>query len=191
MNTQEKVIEFWKPVIRRRDLFPSMHYILRLTLALCPGSNDVERLFHLLNRINRQDRRNLNMLLMERLLIVARDFAPWHEYDVAALAADFRKVTRARNMRATRKDKGTKRRKTDGPVAEVASDPESLPDEHTLSDVTNSGSESDSLSSSVPAALPPQIQALVQGSRILINLADHYDVAKNGECPALLYVLSV
>ena len=152
LNTRDRVIEFWKPVIRRPDLFPSMHYILlRLSLALCRGSNDVERLFHLSNRINWQDRRNLNMLLMEHLFIVARDSAPWHQYDVAAMAAEFRKIRRVRNMRAVRKDKGTKRRKTDGPDAEVASDPESVPDEEVsdnLSDVTNSGTESDSSSSS-------------------------------------------
>ena len=67
MRSLAKVLEFWKPIICKADLFPSMHYLLRLSLALCPGSNDAERLFHLLNRINRQDRRSLNMLMMEQL----------------------------------------------------------------------------------------------------------------------------
>ena len=55
VNPKAKALEFRKPIICKADLFPSMHYILRLSLALCPSSSDGERLFHLLNRINRQD----------------------------------------------------------------------------------------------------------------------------------------
>ena len=58
--------------------------------------------------------RNLNMLMMEQLLIIARDCAPWAEFDLSAVAAEFRKTRRVRNLRGKRKDKGTKRRKADG-----------------------------------------------------------------------------
>ena len=53
-----------------------------------------------------------------------------------------------RNLRGRRKDKGTKRRKTDLSDAEVPSDPESVDDEalsDNLSDVSHSGSDSGSI----------------------------------------------
>ena len=86
----------------------------------------------------------LNMLMMEQLLIIACDCAPWAEYDLSAVAAEFRKTRRVRNLRSRRKDKGTKRRKTDVSDAEVPSDPESVDDEalsNNLSDVSHSGSD--------------------------------------------------
>ena len=97
------------------------------------------------------DRRNLNMLMMEQLLIIARDCAPWAEYDLFAVVAEFRKTRRVRNLRGRRKDKGTNRRKTDVSDAEVPSDLESVDDEalsDNLSDVSHLGSDSGSSSSS-------------------------------------------
>ena len=86
--------------------------------------------------------------------------APWAEYDLCAMAAEFRKTRRVRNLRGKRKDKGTTRRKTDVSDAEVPSDPESLEvpsdpeslDDEALSDnfsyVSHSGSDKGLSSSS-------------------------------------------
>ena len=67
--------------------------------------------------------------------------APWLEYDLCAVAAEFRKTRRVHDLRGRRKDKGTKQRKTDVSDAEVPSDPESVDDEalsDNLSDVSHS-----------------------------------------------------
>ena len=71
----------------------------------------------------------LNMLMMEQLLIIAHDCAPWAEYDVSAVAAGFWKTRRVHNLRGRRKDKSTKRRKTDVSDAEVPFGTESVDDE--------------------------------------------------------------
>ena len=61
---------------------------------------------------------------MEQLLIIARDSPHRTQYDVSGVAAEFRKVQRVRNLRAKRKDKGVKRRKT---ASHAASDCDSAP----------------------------------------------------------------
>ena len=71
--------------------------------------------------------------------------AAWAEYDFCAVEAEFRKTRWVRNLHGKRKDKGTKRRKTDVSDAEVPSDPESVDGEalsDNLSDVSHSGSDS-------------------------------------------------
>ena len=110
-------------------------------------------------------------------LIIACDSALWSEYDVSAVAAEFWKIGRVRNMRAKRKDKGTKRRKTDVSDVKVPSNPESVPDEapsNNLSDFSHSVTQVHH-HHQVPAPLPLQMEALVQGS--LIDHGDHCDMA--------------
>ena len=71
--------------------------------------------------------------------------------NLSAMAAEFRKTRRVRNLRGRRKDKVTKRRKTDVSDDEVPSVTESEDDEalaDNLSDVSHSGSDSGSSSSS-------------------------------------------
>uniref|UniRef100_A0A7S4G7P3 Uncharacterized protein n=2 Tax=Eutreptiella gymnastica TaxID=73025 RepID=A0A7S4G7P3_9EUGL len=68
------------------------------------------RLFSLLNRINKQDRRRLLMPTIEMLLLVAGDTQPWDEYDFAEVIAKYRKKRQVRKLRKPRADKGKKRK---------------------------------------------------------------------------------
>ena len=74
-------LDFWRPIIKAQQKFPRFHIILRCALALSPTSADVECLFSLLTRINRADRRSLEMDVLEKLLIVAWDSLPFTVYD--------------------------------------------------------------------------------------------------------------
>uniref|UniRef100_A0A7S4GDG8 Uncharacterized protein n=1 Tax=Eutreptiella gymnastica TaxID=73025 RepID=A0A7S4GDG8_9EUGL len=72
----------------------------------------------------------------------ACDSPHWSEFDVSAVAADFRTRRRARNLRAKRRDRGGKGR-CDSTL--VPFGPQSLPDSSSnLSDVSGSGSSSSS-----------------------------------------------
>ena len=109
-QTKKNIILFWKPIIQQQEQWPRMHVILRCALALSLGSCDMGRLFSLLNRINKQDRRRLLMPTIEMLLLVAGDTQPWDEYDFAEVIAKYRKKRRVRKLRKPRADKGKKRK---------------------------------------------------------------------------------
>ena len=138
------IVSFWKPIIRQRTRWPRMHVILRLALALAPGSCDVERLFSLLNRINRHDRRRLTMHSLEMLLVVARDAAPWLEYNYEEVVKKYREKRRVRKLRAPRRDKGKKRKRqsdSDSDSPAYCSDPDSQSSGGDVSSVDTSGTD--------------------------------------------------
>ena len=138
------IISFWKPVIRQCTRWPRMHVILRLALALAPGSCDVERLFSLLNRINRHDRRRLTMHFLEMLLMVTRDAAPWLDYNYDKVVKKYRGKCRARKLRAPRRDKGKKRKRqsdSDSDSPAYYSDPDSESSGGDVSSVETSGTD--------------------------------------------------
>ena len=89
-----------------------------------------------------------------------------------------------RNLRGRRKDKGTKRRKTDVSDAEVPSDPESVDDEALSDNLSTQVCHHHQVPVSVPVPLP--MEAPVQASLILTDKKDHFHLARDGECPALL-----
>ena len=72
-NCKVSILEFWKPIVCNKAEFPLMHLLLRLVLAMSPGSCVVERLFHLLNRVNRLDKRRLTISTLESMLLIAKD----------------------------------------------------------------------------------------------------------------------
>jgi hypothetical protein len=74
-----------------------MHVLLRAALALTASSVECERLFSLLNRINRQDRRRLSGETLEMLLLVARDSPAWLSYDYTSVVTEYRKKRRVRS----------------------------------------------------------------------------------------------
>ena len=45
----------WTPVIAQRESWPKMHILLRCALSLTASSVHCERLFSLINRLNRHD----------------------------------------------------------------------------------------------------------------------------------------
>ena len=65
--------DFRRPIIKARQKFLRFHIISRCALALIPTSADLEQLFSFLNWINRVDCRSVEMDMLEKLLIVARD----------------------------------------------------------------------------------------------------------------------
>ena len=123
MKQRSKIcaLDFWRPIIKARQKFPRFDIILRCALALSPTSADVERLFSLLNRINRADRSSLKMDMLEKLLIVAQDSLPFTEYDFDPVVEVYRKKGRVCALRSARADKG-KRRRRDGGLAETDGD---------------------------------------------------------------------
>ena len=125
------VLDFWRPIIKARQKFPRFHIILNCALALGPTSVDVERLFSLLNCINRADRRSLEMDMLEKLLIVARDSLPFTEYGFDPVVEVYRKKRRVRALRGERADKG-KRRRRDGGLVETDGDDvdDDAPEDH-------------------------------------------------------------
>ena len=66
-------------------------------------------------------RRSLEMDMLEKLLIVARDSLPFTEYDFDPVVEVYRKKGRVRALRSERADKG-KRRRCDGGLAETDGD---------------------------------------------------------------------
>ena len=108
MDTKKNcALDFWRPIIKARQKFPRFHIILRCALALSPTSADVERLFSLLNRINRVDHKSLEMDLLEKLLIVARDSLPFTVYDFDPVVEVYRKKRQVLALRGERTDKGS------------------------------------------------------------------------------------
>jgi len=84
-NKNPHAFAFWRPIMTDRFQFLGLHFLLRCALAQCPSSVECERLFPLLNRINRFDRRNLTVALLEQLLVVARDAELWLQYHYVVL----------------------------------------------------------------------------------------------------------
>ena len=116
------------------------HFAVSPTLA--PGSCNVERLFALLNRINRHDRRMLAMHSLEMPLVVTRDAGPWPEYNYAELVRKYMEKRRVRKLRAPRSVKGKKRKRqsdsqSDSPAC--CSEPDSQSSAEDVSSVDTSG----------------------------------------------------
>lgn len=98
----------WRDVIRQKERFPKMHVILRAALSLTIGSVECERLFSTMNRINRADRRRLNLDTIEREVVVMRDSLPWEQYDFTSALAHY--AAKRTTNSFVHRDKSRKRR---------------------------------------------------------------------------------
>ena len=124
-----------------------MHILLRCALALTTSNVDVERLFWLLNHINRVDRRRLNMESLEQLLVVIRDAQHWSEYEFKSIVAAYQLDRRNRARSGPRSDRGIKRKNPSG-FSSDSSSTSATSDSSTSDSSTSESSSSDSSGSS-------------------------------------------
>jgi hypothetical protein len=158
-------LEFWRPIILRQDLFPKMHVILRMALALNVSSSSCERFFSLLNRLNRQDRRRLRMDRLEQLALVAWDAKNWAEYDFTPILLQYRSVRRARAERKDRADKGKARRRD--PSAPTPPDDPEPSDDSDGGDGASVASVQEGPSRNQVAAVKGVLEGVVRGGGAL------------------------
>ena len=81
---------------------------------------------------------------LEMLLVVARDAAPWLEYNYEELVKKYREKRRVRKLRAPRRDKGKKRKRqsdSDSDSPAYYSDPDSQSSGGDVSSVDTSGTD--------------------------------------------------
>lgn len=100
---------FWKDIIQHPKEFPAMHIFLRMTLALTPSDAVVESAFSGLRLILGDRRLALSSRVVEELLVLVLDTAPWTEYDYTHVLAAQRSSQRRARFRNSRTDKGRKR----------------------------------------------------------------------------------